>query len=53
MSPTVEVGPPEEGDHGPRPALPDPTAAGRMGLFLICLAVFFAAGLVAFVVSRL
>ena len=55
MSPPVEIGPPAEEEPGPRPALPDPTAAGRMGLhlFLISLAVFFAAALVAFVVSRL
>lgn len=38
----------------PRPPLPDPTAAGRMGLylFLAALAIFFTAGLVVFVISR-
>ncbi|MDA0333946.1 MAG: cytochrome c oxidase subunit 3 [bacterium] len=55
MTRSDAIDPPAAAAPRPRAPLPAPTAAGRMGLrlFLLSLAVFFAAGMVAFVASRL
>ncbi len=55
MTPSDPIDPPQAAAPRPRPPLPEPTAAGRMGLrlFLLSLSVFFAAAMVAFVASRL